>query len=100
MTSSLRRKQHKEIEMLNKAQNQFFSNMSHEIRTPINTIIGLNEMILREEVTDEVVEDAANIRAAGKMLLNLINDILDMSKFESGPNAASDRALSHGRHAL
>ena len=58
--------------------------MSHEIRTPINTIIGLNEMILREEVSDEVAEDATSIRSASKMLLHLINDILDMSKIESG----------------
>ncbi|MBO4459844.1 MAG: DegV family EDD domain-containing protein [Clostridiales bacterium] len=77
-------RQHDEIEMLNKAQNGFFSNMSHEIRTPINTIIGLNEMILREDVSEEVIEDAVNIRAAGKLLLSLINDILDMSKFQSG----------------
>ena len=77
-------KQRKEIYMLNKSQNSFFSNMSHEIRTPINTIIGLNEMILRENVSDEVIEDAVNIKAAGKLLLNLINDILDMSKFQSG----------------
>ncbi|MBQ4185162.1 MAG: DegV family EDD domain-containing protein [Clostridiales bacterium] len=76
--------QHQEIEMLNKAQNGFFSNMSHEIRTPINTIIGLNEMILREDVSEEVLEDAANIKSAGKLLLNLINDILDMSKIQSG----------------
>ncbi|MBQ6304581.1 MAG: DegV family EDD domain-containing protein [Clostridiales bacterium] len=76
--------QRREIEMLNKAQNSFFSNMSHEIRTPINTIIGLNEMILREDVSEEVIEDAVNIKAAGKLLLNLINDILDMSKFQSG----------------
>lgn len=76
--------QKKEIEMLNAAQNKFFSSMSHEIRTPINTIIGLNEMILRENINDEVVEDAVNIRSAGKLLLNLINDILDMSKFQSG----------------
>ncbi|MBO6015625.1 MAG: DegV family EDD domain-containing protein [Lachnospiraceae bacterium] len=58
--------------------------MSHEIRTPINTIIGLNEMILREDISDEVAEDAKNIQAASKMLLHLINDILDMSKLESG----------------
>ena len=77
-------RQHLEIEMLNKAQNSFFSNMSHEIRTPINTIIGLNEMILREDVSEEVMEDAANIKSAGKLLLNLINDILDMSKIQSG----------------
>ena len=77
-------KQRQEIYMLNKSQNSFFSNMSHEIRTPINTIIGLNEMILREDVSEEVIEDAVNIKAAGKLLLNLINDILDMSKFQSG----------------
>ncbi len=77
-------KQKEEIDNLNKAQNRFFSSMSHEIRTPINTIIGLNEMILREEVSDEVAEDAENIQAASKMLLSLINDILDMSKLQSG----------------
>ncbi len=77
-------KQKKEIEELNRAQNNFFSSMSHEIRTPINTIIGLNEMILREDVSDEVAEDAKNIQNASKMLLSLINDILDMSKMESG----------------
>ncbi len=76
--------QKKEIEALNASQNQFFSSMSHEIRTPINTIIGLNEMILKENISDEVAEDAANIQAASKMLLHLINDILDMSKFQSG----------------
>ncbi len=77
-------KQKKEIEELNLVQNNFFSSMSHEIRTPINTIIGLNEMILREDVSDEVAADAKNIQGASKMLLTLINDILDMSKIESG----------------
>lgn len=76
--------QKKEIEELNQAQNRFFSSMSHEIRTPINTIIGLNEMILRENISDEVAENAENIQAASRMLLTLINDILDMSKMESG----------------
>ncbi|MCR4585520.1 MAG: DegV family EDD domain-containing protein [Lachnospiraceae bacterium] len=73
-----------EIEELNRAQSRFFSSMSHEIRTPINTIIGLNEMILREDISDEVAEDARNIRSASSILLSLINDILDMSKIESG----------------
>ena len=76
--------QAEEIKGLVSAQNKFFSSMSHEIRTPINTIIGLNEMILRENISDEIAEDAINIRSAGKMLLNTINDILDMSKFQSG----------------
>ncbi|MCR4891558.1 MAG: DegV family EDD domain-containing protein [Lachnospiraceae bacterium] len=78
------KKQNREIDELNKAQNRFFSSMSHEIRTPINTIIGLNEMILREDISDEVAEDAKAIQGAGKMLLSVINDILDMSKIESG----------------
>ena len=77
-------KQKEEIESLHASQNRFFSSMSHEIRTPVNTIIGLNEMILRENASDEINENAANIQAAGRMLLHLINDILDMSKFESG----------------
>lgn len=78
------KEQAKKIEKLNQAQNRFFSSMSHEIRTPINTIIGLNEMILREDVSDEVAEDAKNIQSASKILLSLVNDILDMSKIESG----------------
>lgn len=78
------KQQKKEIEELNQAQNRFFASMSHEIRTPINTIIGLNEMILREDVSDEVAEDAQNIQNASRMLLAIINDILDMSKIESG----------------
>ncbi len=84
------------VEELNRSQNRFFSNMSHEIRTPINTIIGLNEMILREDVSDEVAEDAANIQAAGKMLLHLINDILDMSKLESGQMQLTNVAYKPG----
>ena len=76
--------QNKELERLSNAKNRFFANMSHEIRTPINTIIGLNEMILREDVSDEVAENAVHIQSASKMLLTLINDILDMSKIESG----------------
>ncbi|MBR4555657.1 MAG: DegV family EDD domain-containing protein [Ruminococcus sp.] len=83
--SRLSEERSKEIEELSSAQNRFFSSMSHEIRTPINTIIGLNEMILREEnISKETAEDAAAVRSASEMLLHLVNDILDMSKFESG----------------
>ena len=88
--------QKKEIEALNQAQNQFFSSMSHEIRTPINTIIALNEMILRENISDEVAEDAANIQSASKLLLHLINDILDMSKFASGQMELSPAVYEPG----
>ncbi|MEE3467830.1 MAG: DegV family protein [Eubacterium sp.] len=78
------KRQKDEIDELNKAQNRFFSSMSHEIRTPINTIIGLNEMILREDASEEINEDATAIQSASKMLLHLINDIMDMSKVHSG----------------
>lgn len=75
----------KELEEMNRAQNRFFSSMSHEIRTPINTVLGLNELILRQEdASEEIRRDSRNIRGAGKMLLALINDILDVSKIEAG----------------
>ncbi|MCR5267725.1 MAG: DegV family EDD domain-containing protein [Lachnospiraceae bacterium] len=79
------REEAQKVEELNRSQNRFFSNMSHEIRTPINTILGLNEIILRQEdASDEIIKDAGNIQGAGKMLLSLINDILDFSKIEAG----------------
>lgn len=76
--------QQEELRQLAESKSVFFANMSHEIRTPINTIIGLNEMILREDISEEVAENAMNIQQASKMLLALINDILDMSKIDSG----------------
>ncbi len=75
----------KEGEAMSEAQSRFFSNMSHEIRTPINTVLGLNEIILRQEdASEEIRRDAKNIQGAGKLLLSLINDILDISKIEAG----------------
>lgn len=68
----------------NEAKSLFLSNMSHEIRTPINAVLGMNEMILRECTDKQLLSYAANIQSSGKTLLFLINDILDMSKIESG----------------
>ncbi len=82
--NALSQRQKKEIEELNQAENKFFSSMSHEIRTPINTIIGLNEITLRGDISEEVAENARNIQGASKLLLTLINDILDISKIKSG----------------
>ena len=79
------RKAAEKSEELARSQNRFFSSMSHEIRTPINSILGLNELILRDhDASDEVIKDANGIQGAGKMLLALINDILDFSKIEAG----------------
>ena len=73
-----------EAVMANEAKSLFLSNMSHEIRTPINAVLGMNEMILRECTDEQLLTYAANIQSSGKTLLFLINDILDMSKIESG----------------
>ncbi len=89
--------QKKEIEELNKAENHFFSSMSHEIRTPINTIIGLNEIILRKkDIPDDVIENARDIQSASKILLTLINDILDLSKIKSGKMEIIDVSYETG----
>ncbi len=66
------------------AQTKFLANMSHEIRTPINAIIGMNEMILRENDDEDIDYYARSIQSASNMLLGLINDILDFSKIEAG----------------
>ncbi len=67
-----------------KSKSEFLSNMSHEIRTPINAVLGMNEMITRESENDQISEYSRNIASSGNMLLALINDILDLSKIESG----------------
>ncbi len=69
---------------LSDAKTRFLAGMSHEIRTPINSILGMNEMILRENHDDTIGGYAKEVQNAGKMLLALINDVLDFSKIESG----------------
>lgn len=68
----------------NEAKSGFLANMSHEIRTPINAMLGMNEMILRESNEAEIKEYAIKVKGAGNNLLDIISDILDFSKLESG----------------
>lgn len=68
----------------NNAKTSFLANVSHEIRTPINAILGMNEMILRESAEKEVKNYASEVKRAAKSLLNIINDLLDITKIEAG----------------
>jgi len=77
----------RELEIASRHKSQFLANMSHELRTPLNAIIGYSEMLQEEaEETDAdaFLPDLQRINAAGKRLLGLINDILDLSKIEAG----------------
>lgn len=80
---SLEREKQRAV-LANESKGKFLANMSHEIRTPINTVIGMNEMILRENQDDAIQKYAENINNASKTLLSLVNDVLDFSKMESG----------------
>ncbi|MDD6573152.1 MAG: ATP-binding protein [Thermoflexaceae bacterium] len=73
-----------ELVRANEAKSQFLANMSHEIRTPINGILGMDSMLLKECKDENLREYAKNIQSAGQSLLSIINDILDISKIESG----------------
>lgn len=68
----------------NKAKSVFLAQMSHEIRTPLNTVLGMNEMISRETVSEQIQSYSSYIKDAGKTLLGIINDILDLSKLDAG----------------
>ncbi|THF84158.1 hybrid sensor histidine kinase/response regulator [Cohnella fermenti] len=85
-TSDLAKARDEAVEA-NRAKSQFLANMSHELRTPLNAIIGYSEMLKEEAEEADVLgiaDDLGKIHQAGKHLLTLINDILDLSKIEAG----------------
>ena len=68
----------------NLAKSEFLSRMSHELRTPLNAVLGFAQLLERDELTDDQRENAGHIIRAGRHLLDLINEVLDISRIESG----------------
>ena len=71
-------------EEANRSKSVFVSNLSHEIRTPMNAIVGMTEILLRDQFNEQQTEYLMNIQSSGEALVSIINDILDFSKLESG----------------
>ena len=86
----------KDIERSNRAKSDFLSNMSHEIRTPMNAIVGFSDTVLNDSnfSADRTKSDVGHILTAGNSLLEIINNILDISKIESGSDTLDNREYS------
>jgi len=81
-------------EEANQAKTYFLASMSHEIRTPMNAIIGLSESILSGDIPKNIEEDIKNINKAGDTLLEIVNNILDITKIEEGKTTINSKPYS------
>jgi PAS domain S-box-containing protein len=85
-----------EAERANRAKTEFLSRMSHELRTPLNAILGFGQLLELERLTDEQREHVDYILSAGRHLLDLINEVLDISRIESGQLTLSAEPVEVG----
>lgn len=83
MKEKLEKEKEKAVQA-NRAKSQFLANMSHEIRTPLNAIIGFGDLILQSDLNRVQYRYTENIKKSAKALLDIVNDILDLSKIEAG----------------
>ena len=74
----------REVENAMRIKGDFLANTSHEIRTPLNGIIGMTDLVLESELTDEQRDNLSDVKISGQTLLKIINEILDFSKLEAG----------------
>ncbi|MBO5336088.1 MAG: response regulator [Lachnospiraceae bacterium] len=83
-----------ELKIVENSKDEFLANVSHEIRTPINTICGMSELVLREELPVKTKENILNIQIAGRNLMSVVSDILDFSELQSGKIELEEEAYN------
>jgi PAS domain S-box-containing protein len=96
-TADAERRAHEALEASNRAKSEFLSRMSHELRTPLNAVIGFAQLMRTDQVrplSKEQLERAQHVESAGAHLLALVNDVLDLSRIESGEMAVATEAVS------